>query len=185
MCHKYGCFCHVIYSGPRHVTGNINCHDGCGRLQDCTKGEEMLEVDLTKGAHAGSRLFTPPWKPAVVIMLFALALKHFGGIDRALPVLSGITALALTFVTKWRLRRCAWFWIVMSIFVLAHVPAVVFAVSWERWVSVKGFGLVAVLDWLVMIWILGLVGRVREEHVIDRESHQPARSTRKRSRNPN
>jgi chromate transport protein ChrA len=130
----------------------------------------MLEVDLTKGAHAGSRLFTPPWKPAVVIMLFVLALKHFGEIDRALPVLSGITALALTFVTKWRLRRRAWFWIVMSIFVLAHVPAVVFAVRWERWVSVKGFGLVALLDWLVMIWILGLVGRERGEHVIANET---------------
>lgn len=128
----------------------------------------MFEVDLAKGAHARSRLFTPSWKLAVVILLSYLALKNFEEIEGTLPALSGITALALTLVTKWRLHRRLWFWIAMSIFVIAHVPAVVFAVRWGNWVSVKGFGLLALLDWLAMIWIIGLIGRIKGEHVPSR-----------------
>jgi hypothetical protein len=136
----------------------------------------MFRVDLEQGVRA-SRLFTPPWKPAVVIFLFVLALKHFEGIERALPVLSGTTALALTFVTRWKLRGRAWFWIVMSVFVIVHVPVVVFAARWEGWVSVKGFGLVAMLDWLVMIWILGLVGTAVGKGPSPHHSHHRSNPT--------
>jgi hypothetical protein len=132
----------------------------------------QLGVDLTKEPRDPSRPFAAQWKPAVVIALFVLALKQFGGHEPALPIWGSIAALALAFATKWKLRRRAWFWIVMAVFVVAHVLAVVFASSWENWVSVKGFVLLVVLDWLVMIWVLGLAGKAMGEHRIVHRPHQ-------------
>lgn len=141
----------------------------------------MLGVDLTKDIRVTSRLFTPPWKPAAVIVgsgIFVLAFEHFGGNELALPVWSSISALLLTVATKWRLRRRAWFWVTMSAFVATHVPVGVFAAQLGSWISVKGFVLLVVLDWLVMTWVLGLAGRIFGEKSTGRRlRHRPKSTT--------
>jgi hypothetical protein len=107
------------------------------------------------------------------------AFKHFGKDDLALPLWSGIAALLLTVATKWSLRRRAWFWIAMSVLVAAHVPAVVLAVQWRNWVSVKAYVLLVLFDWLVMIWILGLVGKIKGERPVGRRPlHRPKPTTK-------
>jgi hypothetical protein len=142
----------------------------------------MLGVDLTEDVRSASRLFTPQWRPAIVIVgsgLFVLVFDRFGWTELAVPLWSGIAALLLTFATKWRLRRQTWFWVVMSVFLVLHVPVVMFSSSLKPWVSVKGFVLLALLDWLVMIWMLGLVGRMLGVKPASSRAHHQSRLSTK------
>jgi hypothetical protein len=144
----------------------------------------MLGVDLTKDSDAESRPFAAQWKPAVAIVLLVVAMKYFGGHELALPMWSGAAALVLTIATRWKLHRRTWFWGVMSVFIAAHVLAVMFAVRWQSWVSVKGFVLLAVLDWLVMMWVLNLVGKAMGKRLTCHRSHQPSKHAANGPNNP-
>lgn len=135
----------------------------------------MLGIDLTKDSDGEPRPFAAQWKPAVAIILLVLAMKYFGWHELPLPIWGGVAALVLTIATEWRLHHRAWFWSVMSVFVAAHVLALIFAARWENWVSVKGFVLLAVLDWLAMRWVLSLVGKAIGEHPISHKSHRPSK----------
>jgi len=73
----------------------------------------------------------------------------------------------------------------MSAFATAHVLAVEYAVRWENWVSVKGFVLLALLDWLVMITTIGLVGKAMGERPIVYKSRQRTKPSTKKTRNSN
>lgn len=144
----------------------------------------MLGVDLTKDSDSESRPFAAQWKPAVAMILLVLTMKCIGGHELALPMWSGAAALVLTIATKWRFHRRAWFWGVMSAFVAVHVLTVIFAVRWQSWVSVKGFVLLAVLDWLVMIWVLSLIGKAMGMRPMPHRSHQPSKHAANESNNP-
>jgi hypothetical protein len=150
--------------------------------------KRMFGVDLASDARASSRLLAANWQTTAIAVASGLVVwgfKHFGLGELALPLWSSIAALALTIATKWSVRRRAWFWIAMSAFATAHVLAFEYAVRWESWVSVKGFVLLALLDWLVMITTIGLVGKAMGERPIAHKSRQRTKLSTKKTRNSN
>lgn len=92
---------------------------------------------------------------APATFLFAL----YGRLEIALPLLNVIGVLGFIVVLKWRLRREAWFWILMAIIAAIHV-LLLLVVPWtEKWVPALAIGFIDSVDICLILWVLVAIER--------------------------
>lgn len=67
------------------------------------------------------------------------------------------------FVLKWKLRRNTWFWVVMIIIAVLHIPLLLFVPWTTRWVPAATMAVIDSADFCMILWILAIVGKFMEK----------------------
>jgi hypothetical protein len=79
-----------------------------------------------------------PWWGVLAIMLGGLPLVllfvHYGKLAFALPTLDSVAVIAFAIVLRWRLRRYAWFWMAVALFVVLHTLVILFVPWTTQWI---------------------------------------------------
>ena len=103
----------------------------------------------------------------VIVVSFCMArlLDLAGRVELMMPVLASVFVLGLLLVLKWRLRRYAWFWITMAVFVGLQHSALLRYPWTKKWVPAATSAGIATLDTFAMLAIISVVGRLRGSEV--------------------
>jgi hypothetical protein len=102
-----------------------------------------------------------PWWGVLSIMLGALPLVllfvHYGKLALALPTLDSVAVIAYAIALRWRLRRYAWFWMAIALFVVLHT-LVILSVPWTtKWIPAFVIAPFAFADLYAMLAILSAI----------------------------
>ena len=125
----------------------------------------QLANDIRNDIKAAKKMRLPLWGVLCGIIgstLSAWLFDHFGRLDLALPTLNSIGVLGFVLVLKWQQRRCAWFWITMTILAALHVPLILFVPWTTKWVPAIAIAAIDSADFCVMLTILSVVGKLVE-----------------------
>lgn len=108
-----------------------------------------------------------PWWAVLCLIIGSLPIywlfDHFGRLNIALPTLNCIAVLGFLIALKWKLRRCAWFWIIMTIIATLHVPLILLVPWTSKWVPAIAIALIDSVDFCVVLTVLSVVGKFMEE----------------------
>jgi hypothetical protein len=77
----------------------------------------------------------------------------------ALPLMIIVGVLSLVILSKWKLKRHAWFWITMTVVAALHVPIILFVPWTTRWVPALAITVIASADFCLILWVLSVVGK--------------------------
>ena len=124
-----------------------------------------LGIKIDDDIRAAKKIWLPWWG---VLSWMALCLPvvwlldHLGRLDLALPTLNCIAVLGFLIKVKWKLRRCAWFWITMTIIAALHVLLLLFIPWTTKWVPAIAIAAIDSADFIVVLAILSIVGKYLE-----------------------
>ena len=100
----------------------------------------------------------------ILIIPPALVLKMLGYSEFVYPVAVASIAIAFAIRGYWELRSHWWFWVTVIAIVGLHVPLIVF-ISWNPgWVPAPLIMLAAVVDFGVLLGIIGLIDKLVNRH---------------------
>jgi len=94
---------------------------------------------------------------AIGSLLITWLFDHLGRFDLARPSLFSTGIIAFTVGMKWKLRRYAWFWIIITIIVILHVALIVYVPWTTSWVPAAVSAGICTIDYLVMLTILDAI----------------------------
>jgi hypothetical protein len=124
-----------------------------------------VEIDFKNDIRAAKKMHLPWWVLLCGIIgsaLSAALFDHFGRLDLVLPVLNSIATLGFLVALKWKLRRCAWFWITMSVIAALHLPLILFIPWTTKWVPALAIAAIDSADFCLILAILSTVGKFIE-----------------------
>jgi|SRR5579884_592310 len=110
----------------------------------------------------------------VACAIIGLPLIEIGRFDLFMPTYVSIGMLATAIAVKWRVRRCAWFWITIAFLAALHVPLILFVPWTTKWVPARAIAAVASADLIAMLVILDVVYGIVERPGLQR-NHRPPR----------
>jgi hypothetical protein len=99
---------------------------------------------------------------AIGSFLMSWLFDHFGKLTITLPTLNSILILVFAIALKWKLRRRAWFWMIMAVIAALHVPLILFVPWGDRWIPALVIGAIDSVDLCAILWILSVVGKFVE-----------------------
>jgi len=124
-----------------------------------------LEKEMESDIRAAKKIRLPWW---AVLSLLALGMPlpwlfdHFGKLNLFLPAFNAVLVVVLVIIVKFNLRRHAWFWGTMVALAALHVIAILLFPWTSRWVPALAIAAIDSGDFVVMIAIIAVVGRVME-----------------------
>ncbi len=123
-----------------------------------------------------------PWWGLLCIGIGSLPIywlfDHSGRLDLALPTLNCILVLGFLVALKWKLRRCVWFWIIMTTIALLHVPLLLFVPWTTKWVPALAIAFIDSADFCVILSILSVVGKFMGEPTATDSKHPRSKKLR-------
>ena len=124
-----------------------------------------LANDIKNDIKAAKKMWLPWWAVLCLIiggMPIPWLFDHFGRLNLALPTLNCVGMLGFAIAVKWKLRRCAWFWITMTIIAALHVLLILFVPWTTKWVPAIAIAFIDMADFCVILTILSVVGKFME-----------------------
>ena len=136
-----------------------------------------IKMDFKNDMKAAMKMRLPwwgvlSWMVACAIMAFPLI--EIGRFDLVMPTVMSIAVLGVTIAVKWKLRRCAWFWITMAFCAALHVPLILFVPWTTKWVPAPAIAAVSSADLIVMLMVIDVVYRFMERTGLER-NHRSSR----------
>jgi hypothetical protein len=125
-----------------------------------------LADDVGSDIKAAKKLRLPWWGVLCGIIgsfLCAWLFDNFGKLELVPPILNSIAVLGFMLVLKRKLWRYAWFWGTMALIVALHVPLILFVPWGTRWVPALAIAAIDSVDFCLILWILGVVGKFMGE----------------------
>lgn len=91
----------------------------------------------------------------VLPVLFLL--NYLGRVELAYPVLASIIAIGFAIRGYWELRGRLWFWITISVFLVAHA-VLILRVPWRSgWVPAPVIMAFSIVDFAIILGVVGLI----------------------------
>jgi len=125
----------------------------------------QLANDIKNDVTAAKKMRLPWWGVLCAIIAglpIVWLFDHFGKFNLFLPTFNCVAVLGFAIALKWRMRRCAWFWITMTILAALHVPLILFVPWTTKWVPAIAIAAIDSVDLIVMLAILSVVGKFME-----------------------
>lgn len=93
---------------------------------------------------------------AAILLPVALIVYHYSNADKAISTFLFLGVVAFAAKIRWRLRKHVWFWVVLLVVALFHVPLII-SIHWPAH-SVHGIVLlpISVVDLLITLGIIRL-----------------------------
>ena len=91
--------------------------------------------------------------------MFFLYLIHGGRLELFWPSVLTVIVLGVVIRFKWKLRKQAWFWATMAVIAVLHVLWVLFVPWTTKWIPVFVYLGIATADFVLILWILLVVGK--------------------------
>lgn len=115
----------------------------------------------------GAKKLRLPWWGVLCVVIGALPVywlfDHFGRLNIALPILNVVAVLGFMLALKRKLWPHAWFWIVMTVVAVLHVPLILFVPWTARWTPALLIAAIDSLDFCLILWILAVVGNLLKQ----------------------
>lgn len=122
--------------------------------------------DLKKDIKRAKKIRLPWWALlclGIGVLPIYWLFDHFGKLELALPTLNCVGVFGFAIDVKWELRARVWFWITMAIIGALHVLLILFVPWTTNWVPAMTIAGIDSLDFVAILAILFVVGRLMEE----------------------